>query len=167
MAMNGLRFDVMTVLLARPCSRRVIVTALVSRAGPLALLDRRRAQARRRRIRGSLTTSDFIFSRCGATGTFYFDAYVRKHGGGPLSLHLKGRGDTNPLDDPYLFLYSNFDRSTPCDNIVGQADDGGCEFDSYLSVDLPAGTYTIVVTSFDQEDIGQYTLKRNVALSCS
>ena len=164
--MNGLRFDVMSVLLARPCSRRAIATALVSGAGPLALLDRRRAQARRRRIRGSLTTSDFIFSRCGATGTLYFDPYVRNHGSGPLSLHLKGRGDAIPLVDPYLFLYSNFDRSTPCDNIVGQADDGGCEFDSYLSVDLPAGTYTIVVTSFDQEDVGQYTLKRNVALSC-
>lgn len=167
--MNGLRFDVMTVLLGRPCSRRAVATALAAgTAGPLALLGRRRVQARRRRrIRGSLTTSDFTFSRCGATGTFYFDAYTRKHGGGPLSLHLKGRGDAIPLVDPYLFLYSSFDRSTPCDNIVGQADDGGCEFDSYLSVDLPAGTYTIVVTSFDQEDVGQYTLKRNVALSCS
>lgn len=167
--MNGHRFDAMTVLLAQPRSRRAIAAALAGgAAGPLALLGRRRAQAgRRRNIRGSLTTSDFTFSRCGATGTFYFDAYARKHGGTPLSLHLKGRGDTSPLDDPYLFLYSSFDRSTPCDNIVGQADDGGCDFDSYLSVDLPAGTCTIVVTSFDQEDIGQYTLKRNVALSCS
>ena len=167
--MNRHRFDVRTVLLTQPCSRRAVAAALAGgTAGPLALLGRRRAQARRRRrIRGALTTSDFTFSRCGATGTFYYDAYARQHGGGPLSLHLKGRGDTNPLVDPYLFLYSSFDRSTPCDNIMSQADDGGCEFDSYLSVDLPAGTYTIVVTSFDQEDIGQYALKRNVALTYS
>ncbi len=56
----------------------------------------------------------------------------------------------------------SFDPANVCGNVVAEDDDGGCGHDSYLSVaDLPAGTYTVVVTDFFADSTGSYTLEFN------
>jgi hypothetical protein len=172
MDMDGLRFDAMTKLVAERRSRRAVAKALAGGigAGALALLGAGQTQAVPRTVFGSLKTSDRRFTRCGEVETekFYYDAYsYRRKSGGPFTLSLARDGFQDPLEDSYLYLYSKFDPRNPCDNIIAEDDDSGCGNDSFISLEhLPAGRYTIVATSFDPEETGDYRLKRNVDQPC-
>lgn len=66
------------------------------------------------------------------------------------------------LDDSYLFLYCSFDPLSPKQNLVVSNDDGGDGLLSKLTLpNLPEGTYDLVVTTFSNGDMGDYTVEVN------
>lgn len=117
---------------------------------------------------GSLTESDPIFDRYSGSfappsstpGCFtneekhYYKTYVIQHPGGPLDITI-----ASASFDTYLNVYSgSFNPENSCANIVASDDDGGVGVFSKISASFPAGTYVIVVTSYDGQDTGTYTL---------
>ena len=60
--------------------------------------------------------------------------------------------------DGYLLLYrGDFDPASPCLNLVERNDDFGGAAGSQIIVSLDAASYTLVVTGFNNEDIGDFT----------
>jgi hypothetical protein len=78
----------------------------------------------------------------------------------------------NPIYDPFLAVYSAFDPDNPNDNIVGCDDDGEnlgyldtgmVFFDRWpqFSAFLPAGTYTLVLSTFDPYAVSTWDADTN------
>ena len=60
--------------------------------------------------------------------------------------------------DGYLLLYQGaFDPTTPCLNLLARNDDFGGATGSQIISPLDAGSYTLVVTGFDNADSGDFT----------
>ena len=56
------------------------------------------------------------------------------------------------LFDPIIMVYQSspgYDPADPCANIIDWNDDSGGALDAALSLAVPAGTYTVVATTFD------------------
>lgn len=60
--------------------------------------------------------------------------------------------------DPFIALYnsSGFSAGSPLTNIIAAVDDGGVDFNFYLTQTLSAGTYTIVITSYSDGVTGTF-----------
>ena len=89
-----------------------------------------------------------------------YKTYTIAHPGGPLELSLDADEWVDEGDlDPFLGLYSGaFTAANACINAIAYNDDGGDGFNSKLSLDLASGTYTVVATSYANEEFGTYTL---------
>lgn len=108
----------------------------------------------------SAVTSTDPRSSCFLTNCPY-DALVFEHGGGALSLNVRGAASGGgTLADPYLYL---FDGPIPdnCGGLYAFNDDGGCGNESYIEIANAApGSYTAVVVGY-QCGLGTYTMDRN------
>ena len=97
---------------------------------------------------------------CIGSGVRY-DAYTFVHGGGLLSLLVRGFStDGGTLPDPVVYLFTG--PTVPADfcGWVATDDNSICNLDAYLVTEQPAGTYTFAITDFDNS-IGTYTVERN------
>lgn len=121
------------------------------------------AAAAQTTINGALTASDPVWDRYAASDTtpcawdsdetqrYYYDVYPITHGGGTLTVEMKGEdSDSGTLSDPYIYLFSGtFNPAQPCPNLVAEDDDDGDGWDAKIEADLPAGNYVIVATTYD------------------
>ncbi|GHT75801.1 hypothetical protein FACS1894124_7610 [Spirochaetia bacterium] len=65
---------------------------------------------------------------------------------------IRARGVSNPQLDTYIEL---FDAD---EELIDENDDGGDDFDAYLSITLSPGVYYLKITTLDREAEGEYTL---------
>jgi len=119
-------------------------------------------------LSGELTSQSSTFDRCDGSDTgFFYDTYTYDHGGGWLSINLRGTAaGGGSLRDSYIYLYRGFDPADPCSNRVAEDDDSGCGFESSIVGNFPADRYVFVVTTYDAGDTGSYTLEFNRCLDC-
>jgi hypothetical protein len=107
----------------------------------------------------SLDGSDPTFAG-GCLAGYHYDAYTFEHAGGTLSVTVLGNNSGGgSLNDPVVRLFTGGVPTDSCSAIASN-DDAGCGLDSYLVVDQPAGTYTAVVTEFNNQ-FGTYTFERD------
>ena len=95
---------------------------------------------------------------------YRYDTFTFTHTGGALSLAVRGASSGGgTLVDPYLTLFSGAVLpGNPCVEYLAYDDESGCGHDAYLEItDLAAGTYTVMVTSYDALATGAYTFERN------
>jgi hypothetical protein len=91
----------------------------------------------------------------------YYHTYRIVHPGGSLRIETTAASLTPSIsDDTFLFLYSgSFNPGNACQNNVAADDDsGGGTYLSLLQGSFPAGTYVLVVTTFEPLDTGSYTV---------
>jgi hypothetical protein len=119
-------------------------------------------------VPGELTAASPTFQRCRGDGSSY--AYVvdtYNHPGGALSINARGAASGGgTLDDTVLYLYSAFDPADPCAGLAATNDDNGCSLESRIAGTFPAGTYTVVLTTFQDGVAGSYTLEYNRCSPC-
>jgi hypothetical protein len=118
-------------------------------------------------LKGTITTSDPVYNRADVytvgTGTcilasdgvvFNYKAHTFTLSAASTvvaSLLSADGGTISPSNaDTFLTLYSAFDPANPCANVVGINDDAtGTALSKITTASLPAGTYTVVLSSFD------------------
>lgn len=117
---------------------------------------------------GTLTADDPTFARCQGFGPGYlYHASTFDHAGGNLAINLRGSpSGGGTIDDTYLALYTGFDPADPCANLVAEKDDNECSLEARLVKSIPAGTYTVVATTFRPGFQGDFTLEFNRCSPC-
>ncbi len=77
-----------------------------------------------------------------------------------MTIGVRGAsGGGGTIGDTYLYLYEDFDPDSPCNGIAAANDDNGCSLESRIVGTFPAGSYTVVVTTFRPNVEGSYTLE--------
>ena len=125
-------------------------------------------------VSSALTAGDPTFTRTDATGTFpnetcsssvsgnyfYKTFNFTAIAGAPLNIRVTGSGGAVFLDTFVAVYTPSFNPAVPLTNCVGANDDDNGAFnDSYVQLLSPAaGSYTVVVTSFDPITTGDFRL---------
>ncbi|MFQ5855700.1 MAG: hypothetical protein ACE5LU_08680 [Anaerolineae bacterium] len=89
------------------------------------------------------------------TATFYETMTVEL--GGTVVVEMRA---TSGSLDPFVVIYEDtFAPTSPCNDFVAAADNGGLGNDTKFTVDLSHGMYVIVVTSYGNNQTGTYELE--------
>lgn len=120
---------------------------------------------------GTLSAGSSSFARVGASGTrpnqtciarsgsgFLYQTYtLTASGASPLNVHVSGVEGSVFLDT-FVQIYSpSFDPNAPLTNCLGANDDSPPTLNSWAQIlNPPAGTYTVVVTSFSAGATGDF-----------
>lgn len=124
-------------------------------------------------VNGTLTSADPAYNRiyganfnssnlCQTQGNIssnvYYDVYeFSVTEAGHVTIEI-----TSAPFDSYLALYCTFDPMNPQNNVIETNDDGGDGLLSELTdLDLPVGTYYMVVHTFSNGETGDYTVEVN------
>ena len=123
------------------------------------------APATRFSVTGALQDGDpFVPSNTCGNIPYRYDLITITHSGGVMSLAVRGASSGGgTLVDPYLKLFpgAGMPPGNPCIDYLVYDDQGGCGNDAYLETTQPAGTYTVMVTSYDALAPGSYTFEQN------
>lgn len=122
-------------------------------------------------VSGELTTIDPTYQQVWADSynancitQGYFDSEIIHYDVIEFSVTISGSIDIEVMnypDDAFLALYCDFDPLNPKNNLIETDDDGGYGLNARLEdLQLSAGVYYLVMTTWDENDIlGSYTIE--------